>query len=69
MSGKAFTILNSRSFIGICSDNGCQNTEKSVSLTNSDVQTFLEGKGNQTCKERKTESYEISGFGKDISRG
>ena len=44
------------------------NTEKSVSLTNSDVQTFLEGKENQYTK-RKTEMYVVSGFGNSISRG
>ena len=44
------------------------NTEKSVSLTNSDVQTFLEGKENQYTK-RKTEMYVFSGFGNSISRG
>ena len=42
------------------------NTEKSVSLTNSDVQTFLEGKENQYTK-RKTESYVLSGLSNSIS--
>ena len=31
-------------------------------LTDSDVQTFLEGEGNQNT-ERKTEHYELYGFG------
>ena len=31
-------------------------------LTDSDVQTFLEGEGNQNT-ERKTERYELNGFG------
>ena len=29
MNDKAFTILNLRSFVGIFSDYGCENTEKS----------------------------------------
>ena len=40
--------------------------EKSVSLTDSDVQTYLEGKENQNTK-RKTESYVFSSFGNGIS--
>ena len=44
------------------------NTEKSVSLTDSDVKTFLEGKENQYPK-RKTEMYVLSGFNNSISRG
>ena len=42
--------------------------KKSVSLTDSDVQTFLEGEENQYTK-RKTESYVFSGFGAGMSRG
>ena len=42
--------------------------KKSVSLTDSDVQTFLEGEENQYTK-RKTESYVFSGFGVGMSRG
>ena len=42
------------------------NTEKSISLTDSDVQTFLEGKKNQYTK-RKTESYAFNGFNDSIS--
>ena len=37
-------------------------TEKSLSLTDSNVQTFLEGEENQNVK-RKNESYVFSGFG------
>ena len=44
------------------SDYGCQNTEKSVSLTASDIETFLETGENQNM-ERKTESFVFSGFG------
>ena len=67
MNGKAFTILNTRSFVKIFSDNGCQNTEKSVSLTGSDIRTFLETEENQ-CKiwNEKTESYVFRGFGNGI---
>ena len=45
-----------------------RNTEKSVSLTDNDVQTFLEGEENQNAK-RKTESHVFSGFGNGISCG
>ena len=67
MNGKAFTVLNTRSFVKIFSDNGCQNTEKSVSLTGSDIRTFLETEENQ-CKiwNAKTESYVFRGFGNGI---
>ena len=68
MKDKAVTILNPRSFVRIFSHSGSCNTEKSVSLTGSDVQTFLEGKESQNT-ERKTESYVFSGFGDGISRG
>ena len=40
--------------------------KKSVSLTDCEVQNFLEGEGNQYAK-RKTESYTFSGFGVSIS--
>ena len=46
-------------------DHGCRNTGKSVSLTDSDIQTLLERKQNQIT-ERKTESYVFSGFGNGI---
>ena len=44
------------------------NTKRSVSLTDSEAQTFLEGEENQYTK-RKTESYVFSGFGVSISLG
>ena len=71
MSGKAFTILNPRSFVRIFSDYFCLKTEIFVStLTESDVQTFLEREESQKKKtKRKTESYVFSGFGNGISRG
>ena len=68
MNSKAFTILNPWLFIGIFSDYSCENTEKFVSLTNSDVQTFLEGEENQIT-ERKSESDVFGGFRIGISRG
>ena len=43
------------------------NTEKSLSLTESDVLTFLEGEENQNAT-RKTESYVFSGFSNGNSR-
>ena len=61
MNGKAFTILDPRSFVGIFSDYGCQNTEKSASLTGSGIQTFLEGEENQNTK-KNPESYVFCGF-------
>ena len=66
-NGKAYTIPNTRSFVKIFSDYGCQNTEKFVSLTGSDIRTFLETEENQ-CKKRneKTESYVFRGFGNGI---
>ena len=67
MNDKAFTILNLRSFVGIFSDYGCENTEKSVSLTDSNVRTLLAEEENQNTI-RKTESYVFSGFGNGISR-
>ena len=42
--------------------------KKFVSLTDSAVHTFLEGKENQN-KKRKTENFVFSGFGNCISRG
>ena len=55
MDDEAFTTLNPRSFVGIFSDYDCVNTEKPVSLTDSIVQTFLEGEENQNT-ERKTKA-------------
>ena len=50
------------------SNYGGWNTKKSLSLTDCEVQTFLEDEGNQYTK-RKTESYIFSGFGVSISLG
>ena len=68
MNVKAFTILNPRSPVRCFRIMAAKNTEKSVSLADSDVQTFVKGKENQNTK-RKTESYVINGFGNGISRG
>ena len=57
-----------------CLDYGChslhntKNTKKFVSLRDYEVQTFLEGEGNQYTK-GKTESYIFSGFSISISLG
>ena len=67
MNGKAFTILNT-SCLSKLSRITAAKTQKSVSLTDSEVQTFLEGEENQYIK-RKTESYLFSGFGGSISLG
>ena len=54
MNGKAFTILNPRSFVRIFSDYFCLKTEIFVStLTDSDVQTFLEREENQKKKRKE----------------
>ena len=45
-----------------------QTLKISISLADSDVQTFLEEEKNQQT-ERKTESYVFNGFGNDVSRG
>ena len=58
MNGKAFAILNPRSFVGIFSDYGCENTETSVSLTDSDV---LSQKGKKT--EVRPEKPKVTYFG------
>ena len=42
-----------------CSNYGGLNTKKSVSLTDSEVPTFLEGEENQYAT-RKTESFGVS---------
>ena len=42
MKGEALTILNPWLFVRIFSDYGCLNTEKSVSLTDIDFQSFVE---------------------------
>ena len=55
-------------FVGAFSNYGGLDTKKSVSLTDNDVQTFLEGVENQYGK-RKTESCVFSGFGVIISDG
>ena len=64
----AFTILNPRLFVEIFLDYGHWNTKKSVSLTDSDVQNFLGGEGNQNKCEKKTENYVFSSFDNGISR-
>ena len=54
MNGKAFTILNPRSFVRIFSDYFCLKTEIFVStLTDSDVQTLLEREENQKKRKEK----------------
>ena len=58
MNGEAFAIFNPRSFVGmIFSDYGCLNTEKSVLLTDSDVQTFLE---DNVRKEKPIVTYSVA---------
>ena len=68
MNGEALTILNPWLFVRIFSDYGCLNTEKSVSLTDIDFQSFVEAVEKPKYEE-KTESYEFSYFDNGISRG
>ena len=68
MNGKAFTILNTSCLSELSRIMAAKTLKKSVSLTDNEVQTFLEGEENQYTK-RKTESYVFSGFGVGISFG
>ena len=68
MNGKAFTILNTSCLSELSRIMAAKTLKKSVSLTDNEVQTFLEGEENQYTK-RKTESYVFSGFGVSISLG
>ena len=63
MNSKTFTNLNPR----FSSDDGCQNTENFISLTDSDVQKFFRREENQNTK-RKTESCVFCGVGHGITR-
>ena len=68
MNGKVFTILNTSCLSELSRIMAAKTLKKSVSLTDNEVQTFLEGEENQYTK-RKTESYVFSGFGVSISLG
>ena len=68
MNGKAFTILITSCLSELSWIMVAKTLKKSVSLTDNEVQTFLEGEENQYTK-RKTESYVFSGFGDSISLG
>ena len=59
MNGKAFAILNPRSFVGIFSDYGCENTETSVSLTDSDVLS-QKGKKTEVRPEKPKVTYSVA---------
>ena len=56
MNSKTFINLNPR----FSSDDGCQNTENFVSLTDSDVQKFLEGKKTKIRKEKPKVTYSVA---------
>ena len=47
-------------FVGTLTDYGCQNTEYSVSLTDSDVQAFLEREEHQIRKEKAKVTYSVA---------
>ena len=68
MNGQAFTILNTSCLSEFSRIIAAKTLKKAVSLTNNDVQTFLEGVEVQYSK-RKTESCVFSGFGVSISDG
>ena len=55
-------------FVGSFWNYGGENTKNSVSLTDREVQTFLEDEENQYNK-RKTETHIFSDFGVGISFG
>ena len=59
MNGKTFAILNPRSFVGIFSDYGCENTETSVSLTDSDVLS-QKGKKTEVRPEKPKVTYSVA---------
>ena len=66
MNGKVFTILNTSCLLELPRIMAAKTLKKSVLLTGSEVQTFLEEEENQYTK-RKIESYVFSGFGVSIS--
>ena len=68
MNGKAFTILDTTCLSELSRITAAKTLKNSVSLTDSEVQTFLKGKENQYTK-RKTESFLFSGFSVSISLG
>ena len=68
MNGRAFTILNTSCLSELSRIMLAKTLKNSVSLTDNEVQTFLEGEENQYIK-RKTESCVFSGIGISISLG
>ena len=56
MNSKTLINLNPR----FSSDDGCQNIENFVSLTDSDVQKFLEGKKTKIRKEKPKVTYSVA---------
>ena len=57
MSGKPSTILSTSKYVGAFSNYGGQNTNKSVSPTNSEFQTLLEWEENQYTKGKTEVTY------------
>ena len=68
MNGKAFTILKTSCLSELSRIMATKTLKKSVLLTDSEFQTFLEGEENQYTK-IKTDNYVFSGFGVSISFG
>ena len=68
MNGKALKTLNTSCLSELSRIMAAKHSCVWTSLTDNEVQTFLEGEENQYTK-RKTESYVFSGFGVSISLG
>ena len=60
MNGKAFTILNTSCLSELSRIMAAKTLKNSVSLTDSEVQTFLEGEENQLLKEKLKVMYSVA---------
>ena len=60
MNGKAFTILNTSCMLQFSRILVAKTLKKSVSLTDCEVQTFLEREGNQRTKEKPKVAYSVA---------
>ena len=60
MNSKAFTILNTSCLSELSRIMAAKTLKKSVSLTDSEVQTFLEGKKTNPLKEKLKVTYSVA---------
>ena len=60
MNGKAFTIPDTSCLSELSQIMAAKTLKKSVSLTDSKVQTFLEGKKTNTVKEKPKITYSVA---------